>query len=224
MLGTANVDRAVGTLARGTIHDVYAATSADAVAAHGFALGLALRASSSCVVWVMQNRASTEAGRLYGPGLRAWGLDPERLILATVRETRQLLAAGEEALASGAAGAVILSGWGEARDVTLTASRRLASAAHRSGSTGFFVRAAARPAPSAAQTRWSVAAAPSRPLEAGAPGRPAFHASLTRSRSGAEPGDWVLEWDREARAFVDPAASGGVVPVPAHRPAGAHAA
>ncbi len=223
-LGLDAVDGRIGALERGGMHDVYAATSADAVAAHGFTLGLALRASQGALVWVMQTRSRHEAGLLYGPGLKAWGLAPERLVLATVRETTQLLAAGEEALASGAAGAVILSGWGEARDVNLTAGRRLAMAAQRGGSVGFFVRAAARPAPSAAQTRWLVTAAPSVPLEAGAPGLPAFRVSLTRSRSGAPPGEWLLEWDREARRFTEPATSGGVVSIPTHRQAEAHAA
>lgn len=223
-LGVEKVDAALGGLARGAVHEVYASTSADAVAAHGFALGLALRATEGAVVWVMQTLSRHEAGQLYGPGLNDWGLDPHRLVLVAVRETKQLLATGEEALASGAVGAVILSGWGEARDVTLTAGRRLATAAHRGGATGFFVRAAARPAPSAAQSRWSVAAAPSRSLEAEAPGRPAFHVTLTRSRSGAPPGDWVVEWDHETRTFIEPTASGGLVSVPAHRSSGARAA
>ncbi len=223
-LGLGTVDDHLGPLERGCMHEVYAATTADAVATHGFALGLAMRASRGAIVWLMQSHSHHEAGSLYGPGLHAWGLDPERLVLAAVSQTTQLLAAGEEALASGAAGAVILSGWGEARDVTLTAGRRLAMAARRGGSTGFFVRAAARPAPSAAQTRWSVAAAPSKPLLAGAPGRPAFRASLTRSRAGLPPGEWVLEWDRERLHFCEPAPSGGVVCLPADRSAGTRAA
>lgn len=223
-LGMAAVDDHLEALERGCVHEIYAASPADAVAAHGFGLGLALRASKGAIVWLMQSHSHHEAGWLYGPGLHAWGLDPERLVLAAVRQTTPLLAAAEEALASGAAGSVILSGWGEARDITLTAGRRLAMAAQRGGTTGFFVRAAARPAPSAAQTRWSIAAAPSRPLPAGAPGRPAFRATLTRSRSGLPPGTWELEWDREQLSFCEPTPSGGVVSLPADRSAGTRAA
>ena len=223
-LGLTRVDKAIGSLAHGTMHDVHAATVADAVAAHGFTLGLVLRAARGPVVWITQTRSRYETGLIYGPGLWAWGLAPGRLILTTVKSTAHLLAAGEEALASGASGAVILSGWGEARDVTLTASRRLVTAARRGGATGFFVRAAALPAPSAAQTRWLVAAAPSTPLQAGAPGHPTFRAAQTRSRSGVRPGEWVLEWDRDRLSFAEPATSGGVVSLPADRPIDAHAA
>ncbi|WP_415015466.1 ImuA family protein [Brevundimonas sp.] len=160
-------------------------------------------------------------GEPFGPGLAAWGLNPADLVMVRTPDAASLLAAGEEALRSGAAGAVIMSGWGEAKVHGLTASRRLMMAA-RSGSTlGVLVRANAAPAPSAAETRWSVAATPSSPLDANAPGRPAFRARLLRSRSGAQPGEWIMEWDREARAFVKPAASGGLVSVPADRSAGA---
>ncbi|MBO3704239.1 MAG: hypothetical protein J5W83_17165 [Candidatus Accumulibacter sp.] len=104
-LGLGTVDDHLGPLERGCMHEVYAATTADAVATHGFALGLAMRASRGAIVWLMQSHSHHEAGSLYGPGLHAWGLDPERLVLAAVSQTTQLLAAGEEALASGAAGA-----------------------------------------------------------------------------------------------------------------------
>lgn len=215
------VDRHLGGGMRAsTVHDVHAATSLHSTAANAFALGLALRASARTLVWVVEDRARHEAGALYGPGLHEWGLEPERLLLVKVARADQLLAAGEEALRSGAAGAVIMSGWGEARAITLTSSRRLSMAAQRGGGTGFLVRAAAQPGPSAADTRWSVRSAPSVALEARAPGRPAFAAQLTRSRSGAPPAEWIMEWDRETRSFVEPALSVGLVSLPAQRSAG----
>mgnify|MGYP000380303887 CR=1 FL=1 len=189
------------------LHDIHAETAADAVAANAFALGLASRATSDRpLVWVFQSLASQEAGGLYGSGLHEWGLRPEDVLVVRVRDATALLAAGEEALKSGAVGAVLMSGWGEAKAMTLTASRRLALAARSGGSTAFVVRAAAPAIPSAAETRWSVRTALSTGLEAGAPGRPAFVVALTRSRQGAAPTEWTLEWDRETRAFCDPAA------------------
>ena len=198
------------------LHDIHSETTADAVAANAFALGLALRATRDRpLIWVFQNLASQEAGSLHGPGLYEWGLRPETMLVVRVRDATALLAAGEEALKSGAVGAVLMSGWGEAKAMTLTATRRLALAARAGGSTAFVVRAAATAMPSAAETRWSVRAALSTGLEAGAPGRPAFVASLTRSRQGAAPAEWTLEWDRETRAFCEPASlSGRMVPVP----------
>lgn len=198
------------------LHDIHAETAADAVAANAFALGLASRATRDRpLVWVFQSLASQEAGGLHGSGLHEWGLRLETVLIVRARDATALLGAGEEALKSGAVGAVLMSSWGEAKAMTLTASRRLALAARAGGSTAFMVRAAALAMPSAAETRWSVRAALSTGLEAGAPGRPAFVAALTRSRQGAAPNEWTLEWDREARAFCEPASvSGRLVPVP----------
>ncbi|WP_298122977.1 hypothetical protein [Brevundimonas sp.] len=221
-LGLAAADRRLGGgLKVPALHEVHAATAVQAPTAAGFALGLALRASDRTLVWITEGRGAHEAGGLYGPGLHEWGLAPQDLLLVRAPDAAAVLAAGEEALKSGAAGAVVMSAWGEARAFTLTATRRLALAAVEGGATGLLVRAAAIPAPGAAETRWSVRAAPSAELEARAPGRPAFAATLTRSRAGVPPEEWIMEWDRDARVFVEPQASGGLVSLPAQRPAGA---
>lgn len=121
------------------LHDIHAETAANAVAANAFALGLASRATQDRpLAWVFQNLASQEAGGLHGPGLHEWGLRPETVLIVRVRDATALLAAGEEALKSGAVGAVLMSGWGEAKAITLTASRRLALAARGGGQHGFY--------------------------------------------------------------------------------------
>lgn len=205
------------------LHEIHAETAADAVAANAFALGLSTRASQSRpLLWVFQNRVGQEAGTLYGPGLHEWGLRPENMLVVKVRDAVSMLAVGEEALKSGAVGAVLMTGWGEAKAMTLAASRRLALAARAGSSTAFVVRAAAAAMPSAAETRWSVRSALSTALEAGAPGRPAFVTALTRSRQGAAPAEWTLEWDRETRAFCEPTpVCGRLVSVPVLGSAGA---
>ena len=203
------------------LHDIYAQTAADAAAANAFAFGLASRATQDRpIVWIFQNLASQEAGALHGPGLHEWGLRPESVLLVRVGHATDLLSAGEEALKSGAAGAVLMSGWGESKAMTLTASRRLAMAARVGASTAFMVRAAATVMPSAADTRWLLRSALSSEMEAGAPGQPAFVATLTRSRQGAAPAEWTLEWDRETRAFCEPAPlSSRLVSIPVVRSA-----
>lgn len=201
---------------RFSLHEIHAETPADAVATHAFALGMAMRAAQDRpLLWVFQNLVGQETGAPHGPGLHEWGLNPESVLVVRVRDVVAMLAAGEEALKSGAVGAVLMTGWGEAKAMTLTASRRLTLAARAGGSTAFVVRAAATAVPSAAETRWSVRAALSTALEAEAPGRPAFVAALTRSRQGAAPAEWTLEWDRESRAFREPTPlSGRLVSVP----------
>jgi protein ImuA len=174
----------------------------------------------------VQALAGLETGHVHGPGLRELGLDPGRVVLVRVKEMKDLLAAGEEALACGAVGAVMLTAWGEAKAMSLTASRRLSMAAAQGRSAAILVRLAAQPQPSAAESRWRVKAAPSRPLEAEAPGHPTFEIELLRHRLGAQPRSWIMEWNRERGVFQNggrngreerPAVSGGLVSVPADR-------
>jgi len=207
--------------ARGVLHDLYAATPADAVAVNAFGLGAGIQAADGrIVVWGLHEMMGMEAGRPHGPGLHEMGLAPSDVLLVRAPDIQTLLAIGEEALRTPAVGAVLLSAWGEAKALSLTASRRLALAAETGGGTLFLARAGATPAPSAAETRWSVQAAASTPLEGGAPGRPSFSVTLLRRRGGGEQRSWTLEWDRDARSFREPAPlSGAVVPLAPQRPA-----
>lgn len=214
---------AAAALRQGAVHEIYAA-SIHGPAADGFGLAMALRVSDTPLIWICGTRDRHENGDLYGAGLNEWGLAPETLLLVRVTDARSLLAAGEEALRSGTARAVVMSHYGEARAFTLTASRRLALAAEQGRTTALLIRAGARPQPSAAETRWSVEGAPSKAMDARAPGRPALKVSLLRSRAGLATGEWIMEWDRETRSFVEPEASGRLVPVSAHRPVGVRAA
>jgi len=76
-LGCPEVDRALGGgLGRGGLHEVYAARPADAPAACGFALALALQAAAERpFVWVRHDYAGAETGGVYAPGLAEFGLD-----------------------------------------------------------------------------------------------------------------------------------------------------
>ncbi len=216
-----------GGLARGALHEVYAAQGAGApAAAVGFGLGLALRAGwGRPLVWVRQDHVSLELGALHGAGLAAFGADPERLVLVRTPDQAGALRATREALRCPGLGAVLVEVWGVSKALDLGASRRLALAAEGSGVTPFMVRLGASPAPSAAATRWSVAAGASSPLEANAPGRPAFVVDLLRHRAGVPGRTWHVEWDSDRASFVEPAPlPRPVVPVPARRAAGARPA
>lgn len=87
--------------------------------------------------------------------------------------------------------------------------------AERSGAPLVLLRIDATPKPSAAQTRWQVASAPSRTLPGNAPGLTTFYVTLLRQRAGPCGLVWRLEWDRDHRIFREAPLSGGVVPVPA---------
>jgi protein ImuA len=187
------------------LHEVFAAGSADAAAAAGFALGLAAGAAEGLpLLWVRQDFIDGEAGWLSGQGLAAFGLDPARLVTVRARNAADMLRALAEGGRCAALGAAIGEVWGEAAALDLTATRRLSLAARGSGVTLILLRLAAEPRPSAAETRWSARAAPSRPLEANAPGPPAFSVTLLRHRAGLPGRTLTLEWDRDRRIFRTP--------------------
>jgi protein ImuA len=228
-------DRLGGGLAQAALHEIYAAREGDGAAAAGFALLLALRCErDGPLVWLREDRAHRN-GRLYGLGLAELGFDPDRLLLVQAPDTLALLRAGAEAVACSAVAVVILEPWGKAAALDLTATRRLTLAAARSGVLTLLLRSG-EPGPSAAQSRWQVAAAPSQLLPANAfggeapgarvlggeaPGAPAFDISLLRHRSGIAGFDARMEWDRDRRIFAAPIP--GTAPAAAVQRAGAAA-
>lgn len=230
-LGAAGPEEGGVRLARGALHEVQALASADMPAATGFALALALRAlrrdgagEGRPLLWVRQDMADTEFGRLDAPGLAALGLDPARLILVRARDGAEALRAAGDAVRCAGLGGLLIEIWGTPKALDLTATRRLGLRAASSGVTSFLLHRAAQVMPTAVATRWQVAPAASFPLEGDAPGAPAFHATLLRHRGGeggrpVEGGDWKLEWDHEACTFrdLDPL-SRAMVPIPAGRP------
>ncbi len=218
--GLAGLDeRLGGGLATAAVHEIIAAADGDDAAAAGFALLLALRcARPGPLVWLREDRGRGD-GRPYGLGLAELGFDPARLLLVNAPDTLAVLRAGADAVACGAVGVVIIEPHGKAAALDLTATRRLALASARSGVLTLLLRGAGPVAPSAAQSRWQVAAAASVAM-AGAPGRPAFAIRLLRHRGGVTGFDLQLEWDRDRRAFGSPL-SGGAPAVAAERTAAA---
>lgn len=234
--GVASLDAALGGgFAYGRVHEFYAAAEADAGALRGFAVGLAaglaggLAGGGDSVLWLRCARVAGRAGVLQASGWSDLGGRPGRLLLGIAPDGLTLLRTAADALRSGAPGLVVVEGWGRLPELDLTASRRLALAAERSGVPLLVLRIDARPVPSAAQTRWQVAAAPSRALPGQAPGAPTFDLVLLRQRAGPCGLDWRLEWHRDQCIFREPAPgsageqdrqpalSGAVVSVPAGR-------
>ncbi len=214
--GIAEIDSRLpgGGLARGALHEVIAG---HAGAATGFCAALLARLAAARagpgrddgrVLWCVRPRL-LEAGALYGPGLARFGLAPERVVVTECRRDADALWVMEEALRCRRLAAVL----GEAGNVTLTGSRRLQLAAGAGGVTAILLRPPPRhprlphnaPPPSAALTRWRVAAAPGL---GGAgdnatqmPGAPCWQAELLRCRGGA-PGKWLMEWRDETGDFA----------------------
>jgi protein ImuA len=212
------LESALSVTAREGLHEICASSPRHTPSALGFAFGLACSGRDHRVVWIFHSPARCEIGEPYAPGLKAWGLEPGSLVLVRVNDARALLAATEEVLHSGAADAVLVSSWGALKPYDLTASRRIGMAADRQSCQALMVLAQPPSTSTAARTRWSVSAARSTPMAAQAPGRPAVHAHLLRSRRAVPPGEWIVEWDRENRSFAEMAtASGRLVSLSADR-------
>ena len=184
------------------LHEIYAATAADAASLSGCALMLARASGAGTCLWVRHAGQGREAGEPSPAGLVELGIDPARVVLLSARDPACVLQAALEGARSAAAGTVIMELWGAVKGYDLTASRRLALAAQAAGRSVVVTRATAGPTPSAAQTRWQIRAMPSRALAAQAPGPPAFEMSLLRARSGQEGLRFCVEWDRDARQFI----------------------
>jgi protein ImuA len=220
--GVGSLDTALaGGLAYGRVHEFYAAQGEDAPATAGFALALLAamgggEGGARATLWLRSRRAVQQAGVVQANGCAELGGRSDACLFAMIADTKELLKAAVDGLRSGALGAVVVETQGSLPDLDLTASRRLALAAEKSGTTLFLLCSGAEPVPSAAETRWRVAAAPSRALSANAPGAPVFAIELLRQRSGPCGLGWQLEWDRDRRIFTE-AAAGALVSIPARR-------
>jgi protein ImuA len=220
--GVRSVDLALGGgLARGRVHEIYAAEADDTGSAVGFAVAVTARLThpGQSFLWLRAERSAQSAGVIQANGWAELGGIPADAIVGVLPDGMAVLRAAVDALRCPALGAVIVESCGAMRELDLTASRRLALAAEKSGVPLLLLRIDAAPVPSAAQTRWQVTAASSRALPGNAPGLPAFDVTLLRQRSGPCGLGWQLEWDRDRRIFREAALSGAVVPLPADRPA-----
>jgi protein ImuA len=196
-----------GGLAAGALHELAPAAPVHLAAASGFAVALAalMSAPRGELLWIATDFAAGETGGPYGPGLALFGLEPAHIVFLRVPRAADVLWAMEEGLRCRALACVVaeLTGEGEAAD--LTATRRLSLAARQGFGGhgvgfGLLVRHRATAAPSAAATRWEIAASASRPDAFGGLGRARFELTLCKNRRGPS-GRWIVDWDHHERAF-----------------------
>ncbi|MGL4314246.1 MAG: ImuA family protein, partial [Sphingomonas sp.] len=148
-LGHDGIDRALGGgLGRGRLHEVL--TGADqAASGAGFVAALAYRAGGK-VLWLRDTSVEARMGRLYALGLTDIGVDPDRIVFGILPDAAAVLQAAVDALRCPALGAAVVELPGDPRLLDLTASRRLALAAEKSGVLALMLRVGGTSAPSAA--------------------------------------------------------------------------
>ena len=222
-LGVPALDDALqGGLALGALHELAPASELQSGAALGFGLAVAALAAAGDrqprqVLCIQTDYAALAAGTPYGLGLDGLGLAMDRLLILRVAHPRDALWACEEALKCPALAAVLaeLPEAGVAAD--LTATRRLGLAAQASGGLGLLLRHRPYPLPSAAMTRWQIAAAVSAPDRFGGLGGTRFDLSLYRNRRG-RCGRWIADWNHDERTFLPQALSLGMAATASDRP------
>jgi protein ImuA len=155
----------------------------------GFLLGQL--ANNKPLLWVQDRMAILESGRIYPPGLPF-----KNLIHVEARDAKDALWAMEEGVRCACLSGVVGELWGDPRALDFIATRRLALACERSGTSCWLVRLGGTVNLSGARMRWRVASAPSllNEFDPRAPGMPAWSAELFRAR-GHPPGHWTIAHD-----------------------------
>jgi protein ImuA len=199
-LGHASVDAVLkGGLERGALHEVYAATNAEA-AATAFAAGLASRvAGKKKILWIRQDFSAAEFGELSATGFLELGIDPSQILLVCTAHADDAIKAASDALTCAALGAIVIEIPGAPKILDLVTSRRLTLACAQNNATAILLRFAAKPEASAAETRWRICAAASS-KEKENWGQPVFETELVRNRHGRT-GHWVMEWNCDENFF-----------------------
>ncbi|PKA39211.1 hypothetical protein N2599_17810 [Rhizobium sullae] len=182
-------------------------------AASGFVLALAAllqrqeTADGMPVLWIGDRICTMEAGLPYAVGLKDFGLEPERFLIASPHKLEEALWLAEAAVESGIFPATILEVRGNPAHFGLTESRRLSLRAKASGRPLFLLRQGGEEEASSALFRLLAEPAPvsARPLPdgsmlGGSLGNPVFRLILEKSRNPA-PVSFLLEWNPYDRRF-----------------------
>jgi len=185
-----------GAFPVGAVHELVCGNSEEVAAAEGFIGGLLsvlMRGGGACL-WVALSQT------LFAPALKAFGVEPDRVIFLNLLRDKDVLWVMEEALKCPGLAAVI----GEVSTLDFKQSRRLQLAVEQSHVTGFILRNDSKKLGSTAcAARWQVRPLPSGSAE-GLPGLgiPRWQVDLLKVRNG-QPGSWVLEWDESKFVAVE---------------------
>jgi protein ImuA len=180
------------------VHEIHATSPEDLPAALGFLGALMASLPDNGPIFIITSAQSLiSAGRLYGHGLNALGLDPGRITLVEARDETEAFWAIEETLRSGAAQITVGL---IAQSFDLKKSQRLSLAAREARRPLLLLRPARSATASAVETRWRIAAAPAQRCASGSLIASRWRVMLERCRNGW-PGEFVLEWYHASHRF-----------------------
>jgi len=176
-----------GVFPLGAVHELVCADTEQATACGGFVSGLlsVLMQNGGACLWIGLS------GNVFPLALKAFGIEPDRVIFVQVHKDKEALWVMEEALKCAGLAAVV----GEVGEIDFKQSRRLQLAVEQSRVTGFVMRNHSdKIGSTACVARWQIKPLPSESVD-GLPGIgfPRWQVELLRVRNG-QPGKWVMEW------------------------------
>jgi len=176
-----------GVFPLGTVHELVCGNTEQATACGGFVTGLlsVLMQNGGACLWVGLS------GNLFPSALKAFGVEPDRVIFITLSKDKDVLWVMEEALKCAGLAAVV----GELREIDFKQSRRLQLAVEQSQVTGFVLRNQSNKMGSTAcAARWQIKPLPGESVD-GLPGLgfPRWQVELLKVRNG-QPGNRIMEW------------------------------
>lgn len=170
----------------GAVHEFFCGGAERASASYGFIAGIlsSLMSTGGASLWISSSQL------LFPPALKAFGIEPDKIIFVNVATEKERLWVMEEALKCEGLSSVVA----EIQEVSFKESRRLQLAVEQSRVTGFIVRNNPKNLATACVTRWKITSLPSEPAnDLPGVGFPRWNVELLKVRNG-KPGKWQLEW------------------------------
>ena len=181
---------------RGAIHELISSNPESAASTNGFLsvlLNALIQQNGSCL-WISTRRT------IFPPSLKAFNIEPDRILFVDVLDVKDALWAMEEALKCNALTAVI----GEFTALSFDESRRLQLAVEQSKVTGFIHRFKPKVENTVAcVSRWKIT-----PLFSETPdqlpgvGFPKWNVELIKARNG-KPGSWQVQWSPQGLTYIE---------------------
>ena len=189
MVGLGPIEAAFpnGVFPVGSLHEFISTVPEQAAASAGFIAGIlsSLMVHNGICLWIGSSRT------LFPPALKAFGIEPDRVIFVDLHREKDILWVTEEALKCERIVAVIT----ELKEINFTQSRRLQLAVEQSRVTGFILRSDPKKiSATACVARWQITSLPSE-FHNGMPGigYPRWNVELLKVKNG-NPGSYKVEW------------------------------
>lgn len=170
------------------VHEFITSEYDDSASTTGFIAGFVskLIGKSGAALWV------GKSNNVFPPALKKFGVDPERVVFANMKNDKGVAWAMEESLKCSALSAVV----GEMKNLDFTTSRRLQLAVEQSKVTGFVIRKYSRKInPTACVSRWKIRSIASEDLGIPGVGFPTWKVELLKIRNG-HPDSWIIQWEK----------------------------